>query len=265
MKIKKFYYAWLLLFLLSLIWGSSPILIKKALITLNPFEIGALRLSFAALVLLPFLAKSLRDLKKNDFYVLRNEPLTLEQEIIKQQFPADDEDKYLDIIKSILAVDYAEFIGDEIQKAYIDSYQEYGQNIFDKYVLFADCWMNDTDYRDPDTGEIYERGLLNDELEKIEKPAGIANTKDFRHEIVNFFLRHKANNNGEAPRWTSYNKIKNVIEKRLFSNTEDLLPVISFGSKQNKEDKQKHNDHLKYHCRSFLILEHLLNFQQMGG
>ena len=165
----------------------------------------------------------------------------LEQEIIKQQFNADNQDKYMDIIKS-LAVDYAEFIGDEIQKAYIDSYQEYGQNIFDKYVLFADCWMNDTDYRDPDTGEIYDRGLLNDELEKIEKPAGIANPKDFRHEIVNFFLRHKANNNGEAPRWTSYNKIKNVIEKRLFSNTEDLLPVISFGSKQNKEDKQKHND-----------------------
>ena len=70
MKIKKFYYAWLLLFLLSLIWGSSQILIKKALITLNPFEIGALRLSFAALVLLPFLAKSLRDLKKNDFLIL---------------------------------------------------------------------------------------------------------------------------------------------------------------------------------------------------
>ena len=70
MKIKKFYYAWLLLFLLSLIWGSSPILIKKALISLNPFELGALRLSFAALVLLPFLAKSLRDLKKNDFLIL---------------------------------------------------------------------------------------------------------------------------------------------------------------------------------------------------
>ena len=70
MKIIKFYYAWVLLFLLSLIWGSSPILIKKALISLNPFEIGALRLSFAALVLLPFLTKSLRDLKKNDFLIL---------------------------------------------------------------------------------------------------------------------------------------------------------------------------------------------------
>ena len=29
------------------------------------------------------------------------------------------------------------------------------------------------------------------------------------------------------------------------SNTEDLLPVISFGSKSSKEDKQKHNDFIK--------------------
>ena len=40
-------------------------------------------------------------------------------------------------------------------------------------------------------------------------------------------------------------KIKMVIEKRLFSNTEDLLPVISFGSKSSKEDKEKHNDFIK--------------------
>ena len=34
--------AWFLLLLLAVIWGSSPILIKKALIQLDPFEIGAL-------------------------------------------------------------------------------------------------------------------------------------------------------------------------------------------------------------------------------
>jgi serine protein kinase len=166
----------------------------------------------------------------------------LEQEIVKHQFSKEKEEKYLDIIKGYLAVDYAEFIGQEIQKAYVDSYNEYGQNIFDKYVSYADSWMNDTDYRDPDTGEIYDAKVLNDELEKIEKSAGIANPKDFRHEVVNFFLRHKANNNGVAPSWTSYNKIKEVIEKRLFSNTEDLLPVISFNAKSSKEDTKKHTE-----------------------
>ena len=166
----------------------------------------------------------------------------LEKEIVKNQYPPNTEDKYLDIIKSILAIDYAEFIGDEIQRSYVESYKTYGQNIFDKYVTFADHWIQDQDYRDPDTGEMFDRSTLNEDLEKIEKPAGIANPKDFRHEITQFFFRYKANNNGVSPDWTAYEKIKNVIEKRLFSSTEDLLPVISFGSKANKDDEKKHQD-----------------------
>ena len=34
-----------------------------------------------------------------------------------------------------------EFIGKEIQTAYTESYSEYGQNIFDRYVVFADLWI----------------------------------------------------------------------------------------------------------------------------
>ena len=53
----------------------------------------------------------------------------------------------------------------------------------------ADYWIQDSEYRDTDTGEVFDRSALNAELEKIEKPAGIANSKDFRNEIVNFVLR----------------------------------------------------------------------------
>ena len=67
----------------------------------------------------------------------------------------------------------------------MESYKEYGQNIFDRYVTFADYWIQDQEYRDPDTGEIIDRTAINNELEKIEKPAGISNPKDFRNEIVN--------------------------------------------------------------------------------
>ena len=40
---------WFLLLLLSLIWGSSFILIKRGLVGLNPFQLGALRIIFACL------------------------------------------------------------------------------------------------------------------------------------------------------------------------------------------------------------------------
>jgi serine protein kinase len=86
------------------------------------------------------------------------------------------------------------------------------------------------------------RELLNAELTKIEKPAGIANPKDFRNEVVKFALRTRASNSGRNPSWTSYEKIREVIEKRMFSQVEDLLPVISFGSKKDNETEKKHND-----------------------
>ncbi|MGI9331834.1 MAG: PrkA family serine protein kinase [Gammaproteobacteria bacterium] len=166
----------------------------------------------------------------------------LEQQIAQEQFAQDFEERYLSFVKGILATRYAEYIGKEIQTAYLESYSEYGQNIFDRYVTYADYWIQDEDYRDPDTGEIFDRGSLNDELEKIEKPAGISNPKDFRNEIVNFVLRARANRSGSNPEWTSYEKLREVIEKKMFSNTEDLLPVISFNTKGSGEEQVKHED-----------------------
>jgi serine protein kinase len=169
----------------------------------------------------------------------------LENQIEQEQFPAELHDTYLNFIKEFIAPNYVEFIGKEIQTAYLESYSEYGQNLFDRYVTYADFWVQDQEYRDPDTGEILDRSALNDELEKIEKPAGISNPKDFRSEIVNFVLRARANNEGNNPAWTSYEKLRSVIEKKMFASTEDLLPVISFNAKASTEDQQKHQDFLQ--------------------
>ena len=84
------------------------------------------------------------------------------------------------------------------------------------------------------------RELLNQELTKIEKPAGIANPKDFRNEVVKFALRSRAATRGRNPSWTSYEKIREVIERRMFSQVEELLPVISFGSKKDSDTEKKH-------------------------
>jgi len=165
----------------------------------------------------------------------------MEKQIAREQLPPEVQDRYLSFLKRYLSPRYAEFIGKELQTAYLESYAEYGQNLFDRYVIYADYWIQDQEYRDPDTGEMMERAALNEELEKIEKPAGISNPKDFRNEIVNFVLRARANNAGANPRWTSYEKLRVVIEKKMFSSTEDLLPVISFNTKASTEEQKKHD------------------------
>ena len=166
----------------------------------------------------------------------------LEQAIRREQLQADTEKRYREFIKADLAPRYAEFIGHEIQKAYLESYHDYGQNLFDRYVDYADAWIEDQDFKDPDTGQLLNRELLNQELTKIEKPAGIANPKDFRNEVVKFSLRARAQNSGRNPSWTSYEKIRDVIERRMFSQVEELLPVISFSSKRDSDTEKKHGE-----------------------
>ena len=120
----------------------------------------------------------------------------LEKLLRQEQFPEDTEKKLLNFIKAMLAPRYAEFIGNEIQKAYLESYSDYGQNLFERYISLADAWIEDADFKDPDTGTLMSRDELNAELTKIEKPAGIANPKDFRNEVVKFALRAKARDGG---------------------------------------------------------------------
>ncbi len=166
----------------------------------------------------------------------------LEMAIKREQFPDETEAAYLDFIKSELAPRYAEFIGHEIQKTYLESYTEYGQNLFDRYIAYADAWIEEQDYKDPNTGQIFDREILDAELSKIEKPAGIANPKDFRNEVVKFVLRARAVNDGENPAWTSYEKLREVIEKRMFSQVEELMPVISFGTKKDTNTDKQHQE-----------------------
>jgi serine protein kinase len=164
--------------------------------------------------------------------------VVLEERLNRDDLPDEYKRRLRSHIKEWIVPRFAEFLEKELQMSYLDAYGEYGQNLFDRYVTYADKWLLDEDWRDPETGMQYSREALNSELEKIEKPAGIGNPKDFRNEVVNFVLRARAH--GKNPHWTSYEKLRVVIEKRMFSKTEDILPVISFEAKGSQELDDRH-------------------------
>ena len=69
---------------------------------------------------------------------------------------------------------------------------------------------------------------------------------------MKFALRYRAQNDGKNPAWTAYEKIRSVIEKRMFTQVEDLLPVISFESKKDSDTQTKHNEFVKrMHARGY--------------
>ena len=71
----------------------------------------------------------------------------LEQQIEREQFRKELHDRYLEFIKGFLIPRYVEFIGKNTDRV-SESYSEYGQNIFDRYVTYADFWIQDQEYRD---------------------------------------------------------------------------------------------------------------------
>ena len=61
------WYAWGLMIGITLIWGSSYILMKKTLIVFDPVQLASIRLSLAFLVCLPMLPKALRDIPADSY------------------------------------------------------------------------------------------------------------------------------------------------------------------------------------------------------
>lgn len=165
----------------------------------------------------------------------------LENEIVKEQFPKEVEQKYLTFLKGVLTDKYLEFVEKEIRAALMDSYSDFCQTTFERYYNFADAWLNDSEYRDPETHVLYDRANLNTELEKVEKAGlSIGNPKEFRSEVVNFSLRYKANH-GKLPAWNAYNKMREVIERKVLSSTEEFLPIISFSPKGDAKSQEAHD------------------------
>jgi serine protein kinase len=168
----------------------------------------------------------------------------LREEIDKAQFNEAVTIEYKSYIDK-LETKYAKQLGLEIQRSYFETYDEYGQNLFDRYIILADNWLQDTDYRDPDTKELFDKRVLDEELTKVEKRAEVVNYKDFRNEVVSFALRHRANNKGNNPNWKNYAKLRSVIEKNMFDATNDMTPIISFSSKESKDNAKKHSEFVK--------------------
>jgi len=68
MEAKKL--RWIYLVALSIVWGSSFILMKKALVGLTAIQVGALRILITAIFLVPFGFKSLLRIKRRHWYYL---------------------------------------------------------------------------------------------------------------------------------------------------------------------------------------------------
>lgn len=163
-------------------------------------------------------------------------------EIQKERFDKEKEAKLRNFITETLRTKYSDFLEKQIRSAILSSSDEYCQNVFDKYVDMANDWLEDQDFKDPKTGLRMNVAELNEALTAIEKPGlETNNPKDFRQEIVKFYDKYRANNPGKTPRWDSFSKMRDVIEKKVIRSTEEIMPILSFDADHSEENKRKHD------------------------
>lgn len=67
---KSEHIRWMILIVLALIWGSSFILMKKALLHLSPVQVGALRMIFTGMTLIPLGYKGLSKVSKKQWFYI---------------------------------------------------------------------------------------------------------------------------------------------------------------------------------------------------
>src|SRR3989344_5177551 len=163
----------------------------------------------------------------------------LPHEIKQRNLGEGIEKAYLVTFVGILYAQLKKTIEHAIRDSYLEAGDALGQATFDRYITLANHWIDTQDYKDPDTGHIWNRTAINAKLEEIEKPAGISNPKDFRNEVSRYAIKHKAEH-GKFPDWREYGKMREVIESKMFKNIDDMLPVITFSVKTDQKLEAEH-------------------------
>lgn len=164
--------------------------------------------------------------------------------MIKDQDIADDTRKlYLEFLQDTLHKEYLDLLEKEITKAFVYSYQEQADSIFQNYLDHAEAYVNRTRVKDRNTREELhpDEGFLKSVEEQI---AVIGSAADgFRQEVIAYLWA--ASRRGEAISFKSYEPLKDAIEKKLMHSVRDISRVITKARTRDEEQISKYDSMVK--------------------
>ncbi|WDC85569.1 hypothetical protein PL321_02850 [Caloramator sp. mosi_1] len=127
----------------------------------------------------------------------------------------------------------------EITKAFIHGFREQAESLFNNYIDNAEAYVNKTKIKDKATGE----ELNPDEafMRSIEEQIGISpnSAKGFRTDVTSYMF-YVIRNGGKID-YTSYEPLKEAIEKKLIASVKDLTRIITKSKVRDKEQDAKYN------------------------
>lgn len=170
-------------------------------------------------------------------------PLSIMESIIKSvkdlDVAEDIKKKYMGFIQDTIRKEYNKVLEKEITKAFIHSFREQAESLFENYLDNAEAFVNKSKLKDKATGE----ELQPDEefMRSIEEHIGVSESscKGFRSDVTSymFYLVRK----GGKIDYKSYEPLKEAIEKKLTSSVKELSRVITKSRVRDKEQDEKYN------------------------
>lgn len=151
----------------------------------------------------------------------------------------EDREKYMNYI-AIARREYDEIAKNEVQKAFVYSYEEQAKTLLNNYLDNVEAFCNKHKIRDPLTGE----EMPPDEklMRSIEEQIGISENakRAFREEILirlSAFARK-----GKKFDYNSHERLREAIQKKLFADLKDVVKITTSTTTPDEQQLKKINE-----------------------
>lgn len=169
-------------------------------------------------------------------------PLNVREALVQMvkggDFPDDVRKQYLEFLQDTLHKEYLEILEKEITKAFVYSYQEQAESLFQNYLDHAESYVNKKKLKDRNTGEELEP----DEafMKSIEEQIAIIGTASdgFRQEVIAYLW--SVSRDGENITYESYEPLKEAIEKKLMASVRDVSRIITKARTRDEDQSDKY-------------------------
>jgi serine protein kinase len=162
----------------------------------------------------------------------------LVQMVKESEFAEDQRKQYLEFLQDTLHKEYLEILEKEITKAFVYSYQEQADALFQNYLDHAEAYVTKKKVKDRNTSEELEP----DEafMKSIEEQIAIIGTAcdGFRQDVISFLWSISRKN--ENVTYESYEPLKEAIEKKLMASVRDVSRIITKARTRDDEQNQKY-------------------------
>ncbi|KPN97085.1 PrkA family serine protein kinase [Lysinibacillus sp. ZYM-1] len=151
----------------------------------------------------------------------------------------EDREKYMNYI-AVARREYDEIAKNEVQKAFVYSYEESAKTLMNNYLDNVEAFCNKNKIFDPLTGE--EMNPDEKLMRSIEEQIGISENakKAFREEIL---IRISAYaRKGKRFDYNSHDRLREAIQKKLFADLKDVVKITTSSKMPDASQLKKINE-----------------------